>query len=271
MDNNHQNDKRREHRAPLEIITLPFLATRDEDQQPFEYLLLDVSPGGARFALPKWVSSRERLETGTVINLHLTLLSEGTSCAKGKVVRAWYDETIYSNLCAVSLFQRGPTSSPFAISAENSDIVVDMENIESLPTHLARTVKDCFLLKKGVTVYLKHLIPYFSRIGGYSESDYPLLKDTVLTEIRDRVLASQDSLSTLYQQLATDCLKNDDIPKYLNLEELRGLIESEISSDIFAATFESEKIAPYISAIKELEKKLYDNYNIAVLIYLLSL
>ena len=271
MDNTMQINKRSERRIPLEMITMPFLATRDENQQSFEYLLVDVSPSGAKFVLPQWAVSRERLEMDAVINLHLSLVHEGSSFAKGKVVWRRWDETAYAELCAVSLFQKMPIHSPFAISAEHAEIVVDMESIESLPAYLARTIRDCSLLKKGVAIYLKHLIPYFSRIGNYPETDYPLLRDTVLDEIRQHVLTNHDKLNNLCRNFAEHCKENEDIPKRLNLEELRAMVDSEISADIFAATFESGKTAIYISAIKELEKKLYSNFNVAVMIYLLAL
>lgn len=271
MGNDNIFNRRSERRVSLDMITLPFLATRDTDQQPFEYMLVDVSPSGAQFAIPKWAASRERLEADTIINLHLSLMSDGSSFAKGKVVWAKRDETAYSELYAISMFQKTPVFSPFAISAENAGIAVDMEKIKSLSKYLIEIIKYCFLLKKGVSIYLKHLIPYFSRIGNYPEADYPLLKNTVLNEIRNHVMANHDSLKRMHLDLSTLCVKEDDIPRYLNLEELRSLVESEINIDIFTATFESEKTAPYISAIKELEKKLYANYNVAVMIYLLAL
>lgn len=264
-------NKRREKRVALEMITLPFLATRDEDQQPFEYILMDVSPSGAKFAIPQWVVSRERLSIDCVINMHLPLLHEGSNYTKGKVVWVERDETAFAEICAVRLFQKTSAHSPLAISAESAAIVADMENIGSLSKFLAKTLKDCFLLKKGVAIYLKHLIPYFSRIGGYSETDYPLLKETVLNQIRDRVLANHAALYNLQIRISTEYREEKELARVLNLEELRAMVESEINPDIFTATFESEKIAPYISAIKELEKKLYGNYNTAVMIYLLSL
>lgn len=264
-------NRRREQRVPLEMITLPFLATREEDQQPFEYLLVDVSPSGAQFAIPKWAVSRERLVQDTVINLHLSVLHEGSSFVKAKVVRSYFDDKLYSEVCAVSLFQKMPNHSPFSISALDAGIVADLTRLDSLPAYLSRVIKDCSLLKKGVAVYLKHLIPYLSRIGGYAEADYPMLKDVVLSQIRDKVLKNHAALHTLHQEITAHCSDAKQIPRLLNLEELRALIESEIYPDVFAAAFQSESVAPYISAIKELEGKLYGNYNIAVMIYLLSL
>lgn len=271
MDSTGKANRRSERRVPLDMITLPFLATRDVDQQPFEYMLVDVSPSGAQFAIPQWAVSRERLETGTVINLHLSLSSDGASFAKGKVVWTKWDEQAYSELCAIERFEKVPLNSPFAISVEDAHITVDVGKIESLPKHLIQLVKDCSLLKKGVSIYLKHLIPYFSRIGNYPEADYPLLKDTVLYEIRNRVLGNHHSLDKLHKGLLINCMQEDDIARHLNLEELRSLIESEINIDIFTATFDAGKTVHYIAAIKELEKKLYANYNVAVMIYLLSL
>ena len=268
---NNQGNKRNELRVSIETIILPFLATRDDNHQPFEYLLIDISSGGAKFAIPRWAASRERLETGDVINLHLPLLDNGSSFAKGKVVWKGWDETTYAELFGVTLFQKTSVNSPVAVSVEKAGIVGHMENVKSLPKYLSKTIKDCFLLKKGISVYLKHLIPYFSRIGDYPNKDYQRLKDTVLEDIRNHVLANHNGLSKLHRQLDAHCLEADDIPKMLNLEEFRAMIESEVSSDIFSTMFESVNVVPYVSAIKELEKKLYANFNITVMIYILAL
>lgn len=264
-------NRRREKRVPLEMITLPFLATREDDHQSFEYVLMDVSPSGVKFAIPKWVVSRERLTAGAIVNLHLPLLHEGASLEKGEVVWTKRDETLHAELCAVSMSERRPSHSPITISVENAGIVADMERIGSLPGFLVRIIRDAFLLKKGVSIYLKHLIPFFSRIGGYPEKEYPMLKDLLLSDIQNRVLANHDALQDLQRRIAELCAEPDDIPQLLDLEKFRSLIESEINPDIFTVTFESEGVRPYISSIKELEKKLYANFNMVVMVYLLSL
>jgi len=52
---------------------------------------------------------------------------------------------------------------------------------------------------------------------------------------------------------------------------LRGVVASEIYVDIFKAAFADANINPYLNAIKDLEKRLYFNYNTIVLLYLRSL
>ena len=55
------------------------------------------------------------------------------------------------------------------------------------------------------------------------------------------------------------------------MEDLREIIESEIYIEIIKITFESDAALQYLLAIKELEKKLYYNYNTIVMIYIQSL
>jgi hypothetical protein len=253
------------------MITLPFVATREEDHQPFEYVLQDVSPSGARFAIPNWAASRDRLTAGDTVLLHLPFCTDRIYSGTGKVVRVSWDEPSYAQICAVSLTGKTPVDSPVAISAESAEIITTRDIIDDVPILLAKAISDCILLKKGVSIYLKHLIPYFSRIGGYAHKEYPRLKAAMLDDMRKEVLAEHEKLTGIHRRITRFCTSTEDIPKQLNLEELRSLIESGINPDIFSAAFESELVIPYVSAIKELEKKLYANFNIVVIFYLLSL
>ncbi len=54
----------------------------------------------------------------------------------------------------------------------------------------------------------------------------------------------------------------------LDLEELRELSTSELSSAIFQTAFAGDLAARQLAAIKTLEKRLYGNYNSIIMIYL---
>lgn len=268
---NQEKDRRREIRAPLTMITLPFVATREADHQPFEYVLQDLSPSGARFAIPNWAANRDRLQVDDIVRLHLPLRSDRVFSGAGKVVRVYWDEPLFAQICAVSLLRKEPLEAPVSISTASAEIIYDSHLVESLPSLISRAVMDCIFLKKGVAIYLKHLIPYFSRIGGYDHQEYSQLKAAVLEDMRRQALEEHERLTGIHKRISRLCARTEDIPRQLNLEELRSLIESGINPDIFEAAFESELVEPYVSAIKELEKKLYTNFNTVVIYYLLSL
>jgi len=85
---NETQERRREIRTPLTMITLPFVATREEDHQPFEYVLQDLSPSGARFAIPNWAANRDRLQVDDIVRLHLPLRSSSWASLRS-VISSW--------------------------------------------------------------------------------------------------------------------------------------------------------------------------------------
>jgi hypothetical protein len=161
-----------------------------------------------------------------------------------------------------------PTNYPLYFSLENSRVITSQD--VSLEDLLLRVLKDSVLLKKGISIYFNHLIPYFSRITGYPSKDYPNLKDIFLNDIKNKIIQHKEKLDELYQ-LFKNSSNHKTIAWHLNLEDLRDLIESEIYIDVLNITFDSDTALQYLQAIKELENKLYYNYNNIVMIYIESL
>jgi len=85
------------------------------------------------------------------------------------------------------------------------------------------------------------------------------------------VIDHKNKLDELYNIFRKAHGNYREIARHLNLEDLRDIIESEIYIEVIKITFESEVALQYLLAIKELEKKLYYNYNTIVLIYIESL
>jgi hypothetical protein len=127
------------------------------------------------------------------------------------------------------------------------------------------------LLKRGVSIYFKHLIPYFSRVTRYSTKDYPYLKDMLLSDIQKNITEHVDNLSEIFTKIQSSQNPYQNIANLIDLEYLRSLVESEISLDLLLITFESETAKQYLTAIKELENKLYANYNNLTMTYISSL
>jgi hypothetical protein len=127
------------------------------------------------------------------------------------------------------------------------------------------------MLKKGVTIYLNHLIPYFSRISGYPSKDYPLLKEYMLNDIRENVKKNQNKIEELYEKVKNVSFARSPLATIIDLEELRNAMESEISSDLFKITFDNDVVLSYVNEIKTIEKKLYSHYNTVVILYIQSL
>lgn len=250
-------ETRKETRKRLESITLPFLGSREKDHQCFEYLIVDVSKSGMSIAIPRWVISREKMNTGDIINLHLPFKLEDNFYEKGMVMWTRWDDVIEAEVCGIK-----------SCSADMCQYL----NPDMPETELAlRSIKDSVLAKKGVLIYLNHLIPYFSKTTQYIDKDYTSLSDIFLEDIARQVDEHAKRLEQVYEKLKKEMDSIKDLPRLIDLEELRTLIESEIYIEIFKITFSDEHIMPYLNAIKKLENNIYSNYNTIVMVYLKTL
>lgn len=263
-------ERRREPRIPLDSVILPFIGSREEDQACFEYLPLDISLHGVGIAIPHWVVNREKLHLGDLINLNVPFELQGKTFQQGKIVWTRWDEAKQAQLSGIYLEKRIPPNYPIYFSLETASIVLPTKDM-SMGHLLLRVLKDSMLLKKGVSIYFNHLIPYFSRITGYPTKDYATLKEIFLNDIKSKIIEHKEKIDELYQIFSNANGNYEAIARNLNMEDLREIIESEIYIEVIKITFESDAALQYLLAIKELEKKLYYNYNTMVMIYVQSL
>jgi hypothetical protein len=264
-------EKRREPRIPIDSVLLPFLGSREEDQATFEYLPLDISLHGVGIAIPQWVVNREKLHEGDLINLNVPFSLQGQTFHQGKIMWTRWDETLQAQVSGLHLQKQMPLYYPIYFSWDKSEVFQTSKEIK-LADLLVKVLKDSMLLKKGISIYFKHLIPYFSRITGYPVKDYATLKEIFLNDINNKIVEHKNKINELYEKFKVE--DNHDlksIAREINLENFRDIIESEIYIEILKVTFESNAALQYLYAIKELEKKLYYNFNTIVMIYLQSL
>lgn len=264
-------EPRREPRRPIETVNLPFLGTRAEDHSSFQYLITDISPQGVGIAIPRWVVKKERLHEGQVIDLHVPFRIEGNTYFQGRIVWTRWDQDLQAQICGLAMINRKVIAEPLFICLDTFNIGVDHCNCAGIDKLLLRIIKDSVLLKKGVLIYLRHLIPYFSRISNYPANSYGQLKELILEDLVGNVAEHRRKLLLLQEEIQQHDDFQNNLSKYLELEPLREIIESEIHMGILEATFESPSALQYLRAIKELEKKLYSNYNTVVLLYIQSL
>jgi hypothetical protein len=260
-------DKRRQPRMLLDSILLPFLGCREDDHASFQYLPLELSTQGYRIAVPRWVVSRERIQVNDLITLNSPFRFQGRTFYQGRVTWTSWDEALVSQVSGLSLEQEMPPTYPVYFTVQDSGITLNQEQFATVDSCILGLFKDLFLLKRGVSIYFKHLVPYFSRITGYSTKEYPHLKDLLLSDIQIKITEHIDKLTKIFTEMQSFHNLYQYIANSLDLEHLRGLVESEISLDLLLITFESESIRQYLTAIKELENKLYANYNNLAMIY----
>lgn len=259
----------------------PFLGTLD--WEPFEYMLLSIDSSTAEIALLPWFRNRRQLHLGDKVDLHLpSFFYQKNTLNQGAIISANQNNEIQGKVYHVSLVE-----SDEATQAPSEHFKEQLSETTPLIELLTKYIKDSLLLKAGVRVYFKHLIPYFSRISNYSSTTFSKLENVFLRDIEKRIIDSESKLENIYQMAKQKITKREEIPVFIDLDELREIIESEISLSIFNVTFSKNKTASildlstmtqpqygilmYINAIKILEKRLFFNYNTIVTIYSKSL
>ncbi len=259
-------EQRRELRLPVDSLVMPFLGSLESNHQSFQYVILDISVHGARISLPNWVISRERLLAGETVNLHLPFRLGREVFDQGVVAWNRWDEALQAQSCGLRLLQAAPHFQTVFFDLSGDQVTLDLQNFASPQGLATRVLKDSHLLKRGILIYLNHLIPYFSRVGDYPRQDFQALKQVFLVDLQAQVRGHQQRLEALYRQLVAG--EKDEEEVLLDLETLRGLSESELPQEILATTFTSPLAAQQIAAIKTLETRLYANYNTLVMLYL---
>ncbi len=270
----------------LDTLIFPFLGSL-EDGEPFEYLLLSIHSDFVEIAILEWLVNRTILHVGDKVDLYIPeLLSEDyrfTRRVADTVVTAQHSNEMRGEIYRISLSK---TDTCIVKSLSFDEFTHQLPSTILLTDLLISLIKDSLILKQGVRVYLKHLVPYFSRIVNFSHKEYVKLEEFFLHDVLQRIKDSEYKLANLYQLIREELIKPEQIPIYIDLESLRDILESEISLTLFNIVFAEKKdlnmterlpsqtaygFGMYINAIKTLEKRLYSNYNHIVLIYLKSL
>ena len=264
-------DQRREARLDVSSVVLPFLGSRVEDYQPFQYLLKDVSPGGACISLPSWLTSRERLNRGDAVNFHVPFLLDGKILNTGAVAWERWSEEEDAQFVGASLVKSTVAEYPVYISLAAGRIDIDLGEFTGLEDLLAMVARDSALLKKGVLIYLKHLVTYFSRASGMTREDYAFFREAILEDVLAKVAMNAKRLGALYDQVRQAGSDREAVVAALDMEEIRAAIEPELYVDMLQAAMGEKMVRLYLQAIKDLEKKLYSNYNTLVLLYIQTL
>ena len=255
---------------PIGAVNLPFLGSKRDTQGTFQYLLQAASPRDVTFTVPAWVVRREHFRVGDRVDFHLPFRTADAALhQQGELVSVRRDEAQNEQVCRAELRERVPLHYPVYASLSTGEIVFrDADGAPADPTELlVGLMRDFHLLKRGVSVYFKHLVPLFSRITLFPTEDYGELRRTILEDIRTRIETNSATFARWQAEAERGELTPATLSERLDLETLRTAAEAEMENELLSATFDTPVIKPYISAIRLLEHRLYLNYNTVVLLY----
>ncbi|WP_035244349.1 hypothetical protein [Desulfonatronovibrio hydrogenovorans] len=265
------NDHRTEKRLSIQSAVLPFLGSREEDYQPFQYIIQDFSQNGVRIAIPAWVQSRERLYQDDQVNLHLPYKFKGQSRNQGQIAWEKWEDDLDSQICGIALNKSFPETYPVFIALDTREVVIDLARFSTPEKLLLLVLKDCVLLKRGMLIYLNHLTAYFTRLTEFKREEYTLFRLNVINDIKLGLEKNLEYLNKTYLAAMAMGSDHEEILGRLDIDELRKSIESELYIDLFSSVLSLESANRYLRALKTLEKKSYNNYNTMVMLYLQNL
>ena len=265
------SDLRSESRSAFESLLFPFLGSRFSDHATFEYLPIDISFHGVQIAIPKWVVNRELLKVGERIHLHLPFRYADRAYTEGTVQWARWDEDTQSQRYGIRMENPRDVFYPLYIHTDTQSIRLDLGDHDSMEALMTTILKDAVLLKKGILIYLNHLVPFFSRISDRSKDDYDRLKAVLFEDIQRQVKAHLDILDGLYRQVKEERKPVHGILETIDFNQLREAVCSEIQAEVLKTALDTDAVHVYIDAIQTLEKKIYTNYNALVIFFVYSL
>ena len=266
------SNQRHEQRTVIDSLVFPFLGSRELDHAFFQYLPIDISSAGLQLIIPKWVVDRDHLRNTDRINLHVPFRLGEDVYSEGVVAWSRWDEEAGGQRCGVAMDQKVRAYYPIFIElGTNPSIGLNLQDFKTTGQLLLQLLKDAILLKKGVRIYLNYLASYFSRIVDVSAEDYRQLKTFLFEDYDNRIKANQAKLEALRELVRGVENMEKEMARYVDLEELRQMMESEIHLEVLKSALASEIALPMLNAIKTLEKKQYANYNAIVMLYVQSL
>lgn len=257
-------DKRREQRIAYSCISLPFLGIRMPDHIQFQFLLVDSSSSGVQITIPDWVIEWDRFVDGEELRLCLPVTSGENTLETCRVM--WQKADKATNEQFVGLVQVKKSFNEPIFKIDDFGII-ELKNSEiQTETLILRLLKDSAVLKRGVLIYLEHFLPYFSRIARdfahYDEIRGFMLEDT-LGLVKSKIKQLDDLHALFAGGFAQGSLSATDI----DMNSLRDIYRSEVSNSLFKMTFPDQLLLNYIEEIKNLELRLFTNYNALVTLY----
>ncbi len=264
-------DARRELRRPVESIALPFLGSRGEALQPFQYLLSDVSSGGLGVFLPSWLANRERLWAGDRIFFHVPFRFGERILNRGYVAWQRWSAEEAGQWAGATLTSGAPLPYPLYISIDDRELRVDLGHFPSSEAMAERIIHDSVLLKRGVLIYLRHLEAVFSRVSELRGEDYQVFRTQIIGDVRRRLQHNLAYLEQFDPQITPEQMRRAPVTHLIDLDELRAAMEPELSLELFELALGTETAELYLESIKKLEHRLYLNHNAYVMIYIATL
>ncbi len=248
--------------------SIPFIGARISDLAHFEYILMDLEFPFVNIALPHWLTNTERLRKGEEILLNFELIFENLCYSAGTIESVTRHEKLEAELIKVRLAEPEYSNLPLRLNTPSMVFSVKQSENISIQLLFGQLLKDSIILKRGLDIYLQHLIPLFSRTGGKDETEFYSLRESYLNDL---VLNLNNSILRL-EEFRNNLLQfpPEHFNSLLPLSEIESVfmdLQTALPFEFFEIAFENRLISEYVSSIKSLERRLFANYNALAVLF----
>lgn len=255
--------RRSEPRLPIDLGPTPFLGSRENGQPGFAYLLRDVSASGVGLIVPPQ-PGMVPLEIGELVNFHLPFQLNKQFYNQG-VIR-WQEKVPKGQMCGARLEKRVPLRYPIYVAFETGEIrfVTEEFGIVSLEDLTRRILEDAYYFKRGVAIYLEHLVPYFERHSLQRKAKGLPADENVVPRVRAQIAQHIEIIDNLR---ALNRTAKQAFPNSADLETLRSAVDFESSLTELSERFDATTVQPYLRSVQLLKHQLFSNFNTLVLVH----
>lgn len=254
------NERRESRRTVIGLELEDWLGSVGDHGGNFNYRLLDVSPTGARIAVPREAPGAGALMHGASVHLHLPFRHGSEYHDVGVVARCIDTDDFVER--GVRFAARTPLKYPvyllLANNLQGADIVVDEADRNAV---FARVVKDAYFLKRGILIYLDHLIPLFTRAAIVRKR---LRQDEArehFAETRAAIAGSIDVLEEFQKLSSSPGFDFHQAGAEWDWARLRRAVSIDFLVEEFAGRYRTREVRPYLHSIRLLDHRLYTNFN----------
>jgi hypothetical protein len=234
----------------------------------FQFLLVDSSSSGVQITIPDWVVEWDLFVKDEELRLCLPIAA-GKSTLEACHVR-WHKTDPETNEQFVGLVQTRKTFQEPLFKLDEFGMLELAKDGTDPRKLVLRLIKDSSVLKRGVSIYLEHFLPYFTRITRDLDH-YDEVRSFMLTDTLDLVKTKIKSLELMHEDFSKGFSDQSLSEVDLQMNNLRELFKSEVSNALFKMTFPEQLLLSYVEEIKNLELRLFSNYNSLVTLYSIAL
>jgi len=254
--------------------TLPYLGIQEADFAIFEYIPLDIHFPNFNVIMPTWLTEQGNLSLGQCVTLNLSIVLPEGIFSSGKIVSFTESPTLKSHVTTIELEVSREGLLPLLLS--HPDLSANVSNFDyslGLARYFLSTVEDCIILKKGILIYLSHLMHLFKRIVKTSSEDFSEFRSIIFDDILSQTQGSIAFLSEYLSQLHV--VSKDTDRDAISLEETDLEIffqhfHQPIPLNLVELALENELVSEYIRSIRLLERKMYADYNALIAAYTIT-